>query len=37
MYINKNTNPSKVNLPSFDENFVNLCTEKLKSTLVDKK
>ena len=35
MYLNKCTNPSKCTLPGLDENFSNLCTEKLKSTLVD--
>ena len=35
MYINKCTNSSKCNLPLFDENVSNLCSAKLKSTLVD--
>ena len=34
MYLNRCTNTSKCNLPGFDENFANLCTEKLKSALV---
>ena len=37
MYLNKCTNTSKCTLPGFDENFSNLCTSKLKYTLVDKK
>ena len=37
MYLKKCTNHSKHNLPRFDENFANLCTAKLKSTLVDNK
>ena len=35
IYINKYTNPSKFTLPGFSENFANLCTAKLKSTLVE--
>ena len=34
MYLNKVTNSSKFTLPGFYENFANLCTAKLKSTLV---
>ena len=37
MYIDKCTNPSEFTLPGFDKNFDNLCTEKLKYTIVDKK
>ena len=37
MYLNKYTNPSNFTLSGFDENFANLCTEKLKYTLVDNK
>ena len=37
MYINICTNPSKCTLPGFSEIFANLCTAKLKSTLVDNK
>ena len=35
--VEKLTNNSKCTLPGFDENFANLCTEKLKPTLVDNK
>ena len=35
IYLNICINPSKCTLPVFAENFANLCTEKLKSTLVD--
>ena len=35
MYLNKCINTSECTLPGFAETFANLCTEKLKSTLVD--
>ena len=35
MYLNRCTNPSKFTLPGFDGNFANLCTAKLKLTLID--
>ena len=34
MYLNKCTKSSKYTLPGFDETFANLCTAKLKPTLV---
>ena len=37
MYLDKCTKPSTCTLPGFDENFYNLCNEKLKSNLVDNK
>ena len=37
MYLNRWTNTSKCNLPGFAENFANLCTAKLKSTILDNK
>ena len=33
----KRTDTSRYSLPGSDENFANLCTEKLKSTIVDNK
>ena len=35
MYFNKCTNPSKSTIPGFYKNISNLCTAKLKSTIVD--
>ena len=37
MYLNECTNPYKFTLPRFDRSLANLCTTKIKSTLVHKK
>ena len=34
MYLKKCTNPSKYTLPGFDENVSNLCTAKIRPTII---